>query len=270
MGRRGTCRKVAASLGQLAVVALFFCMAPGDGAQTLPSQTSPTQANAGDVTTDMQVPEMGKQVFAHALFDQLEERTDGSNSEFRWDGEGWIGTDMSRVWFKSEGFANSDDVSDADVEALYDHPLPRLRYFDGQVGLREDVGSGPHRTWLALGIEGLAPGFFEFEPTLYIRDGGHIVGRITGSYDLLITQRLIAQPELEMEFYGKNDPQRRLGTGLSDVDVGLRLRYEISRKFAPYFGFTYTREYGGTAAFVRQVGDSIAAPRFVFGLRVWY
>jgi Copper resistance protein B precursor (CopB) len=161
-------------------------------------------------------------------------------------------------------------VNDGDVEALYDRPLPRLRYFDGQVGVREDVASGPDRTWLALGIEGLAPGFFQFEPTVYFRDGGHVAGRITTSYDLLITQRLIAQPEVEMDFYSKSDPQRLLGTGLSDLDTGLRVRYEISRKFAPYVGFAYTRDFGGTATLSHAAWESTAEPRFVFGLRVWY
>jgi len=213
---------------------------------------------------------MDNQVFAHVLFDQFEGRTDGSNSDLRWDGEAWIGTDMNRFWFRSEGFAGNDKVSDGDVEAFYDRPLPRLRYFDGQVGIREDLDSGPRRTWLALGIEGLAPGFFQLEPTLYIRDGGRVAGRITTFYDLLLTQRLIAEPELEMNFYSKSDPQRRLGTGLSDVDTGIRVRYEIGRKFAPYVGFAYTREFGGTANFARQAGENTAAPGFVFGLRVWY
>jgi copper resistance protein B len=257
--------------GSLAMAGLLSCVAPGpDRAQaTTPQMASlPTSASIG--TTEMQMPEMGNQIVTHALFNQLEGRTDGSNTAFRWDGEGWFGTDMNRAWFKSEGFARNGTVSDGDVEALYDRPLPRLRYFDGQVGLREDIDSGTHRTWLALGIEGLAPGFFKFEPTLYIRDGGHVAGRITGSYDLLITQRLIAQPELEMDFYSKSDPQRRLGPGLSDLDTGLRVRYEISRKFAPYLGFAYTREFGSTATFARAAGNSVAAPRFVFGLRVWY
>lgn len=214
---------------------------------------------------------MGDQIFAHALFNQVEGRSDAaSNNEFRWDGEGWFGTDLNRVWFKSEGFANSGAVSDSDIEAFYDRPLPRLRYFDGQVGVREDVDSGPHRTWLALGIEGLAPGFFQFEPTFYLRDGGHVAGRITTSYDLLITQRLIAQPELEVNLYSKRDLQRSLGTGLSDLDTGLRLRYEISRKFAPYVGFAYTREFGNTATLMRDAGEAVEAPRIVFGLRLWY
>jgi len=257
-------------LAVLALASVVTCIAPGaDRAQvsTSPMSPAPTTASAA---TEMQMPEMGNQIFEHMLFNQLEGRTDGLSSEFRWDGEGWIGTDMNRAWFKSEGFAGNGIVSDGDIEAFYDRPVPRLRYFDGQVGLREDIDSGPHCTWLALGIEGLAPGFFEFEPTLYIRDGGHVAGRITGSYDLLITQRLIAQPELEVDFYGKSDPPRRLGTGFSDLDTGIRVRYEISRKFAPYLGFAYAREFGGTATFSRQAGESTADPRFVFGLRVWY
>ena len=222
----------------------------------------------------MQMTDMGNDVFAHVLFDQLEGRTDGSNSEFRWDGEGWIGTDTNRAWFKSEGFAsggtNGDDVSDADIEALYDRPLPRLQYFDGQIGVRKDLDSLPHRTWLALGIEGLAPGFFDVQPTLYIRDGGHVAGRVTSSYDLLLTQRLIAQPEIEMNFYSRRDPARLLGTGLTDLDTGIRIRYEIRRKFAPYAGFAYMRDFGETARLVRQSGEYAAAPRFIFGLRLWY
>jgi copper resistance protein B len=257
-------------LALLALAGLVSCIAPGtDRAQVSTPQMSPAPTSAS-AAAEMQMPEMGTQVFEHVLFNQLEGRTDGSSSEFRWDGESWIGTDMNRAWFKSEGFVSDGTVSDGDIEAFYDRPLPRLRYFDGQVGLREDIDSGPHRTWLALGIEGLAPGFFEFEPTLYIRDGGHVAGRITGSYDLLITQRLVAQPELEMNFYSKSDPQRRLGTGLSDLDTGIRMRYEISRKFAPYLGVAYTREFSGTASFARAAGESVAAPRFVFGLRVWY
>lgn len=260
-----------ANFSALVLTGMMTCLGAGlDRAQTAPSQVPQTAGSSDAATAQMQMPEMGNQIFTHVLFNQFEGRTDDSNSEFRWDGEGWIGTDMNRVWFKSEGFANNGTVSEGDIEAFYDRPLPRLRYFDGQVGLREDVDSGPHRTWLALGIEGLAPGFLQFEPTVYFRDGGHVAGRVTTSYDLLITQRLIAQPELEMDFYSKSDPQRRLGTGLSDLDTGLRLRYEISRKFAPYIGFAYTRDFGSTATMARQVGESTASPRFIFGLRFWY
>jgi copper resistance protein B len=252
-------------LGALVTAGAIACVAAGRScAQTAESQT----ANAAPL--EMPMPAMDNQVLAHLLFNQLEGRTDGGSGELRWDGEGWIGTDMNRAWFKSEGFADDGTVGDGDVEALYDRPLPRVRYFDGQVGVREDVDSGPYRTWLALGVEGLAPGFFELEPTVYFRDKGHVAGRITSSYDVLITERLIAQPELEMNFYSKSDLERRLGTGLSDLDTGLRVRYEISRKWGPYWGFAYTRDFGGTARLSREVGESTAEPRFVFGLRVWH
>jgi copper resistance protein B len=262
----------------LFLAAAAVCLYAGIArAQKLASQmpSIPTPSSNAANSAGMQMTDMGNDVFAHALFNQLEGRTDGSNSEFRWDGQGWIGTDANRAWFKSEGFvsggaSSAGEVRDGDVEALYDRPLPRLRYFDGQIGLREDLDSGPHRSWLALGIEGLAPGFFQFEPTLYIRDGGHVAARVTGSYDLLLTQRLVAQPEIEMNFYSRRDPARLLGTGLTDLDAGIRVRYEIRRKFAPYVGFAYTRDFGETARLVRATGEQAVAPRFAFGLRVWY
>ncbi|MGH9772797.1 MAG: copper resistance protein B [Candidatus Acidiferrales bacterium] len=213
---------------------------------------------------------MDNTIFKHILFDQLEGRTSGSDNALRWDGQGWIGTDMNRLWVKSEGFLDNGTVSDGDVEALYDRPMPLLRYFDAQAGIRQDLDSGPRRTWGAVGIEGLTPYFFELEPTFYFRDGGHLAARVTASYDLLITQQLIAQPEIETNFYSKRDLQRRLGTGLSNLDTGIRVRYEISRKFAPYVGFAYNRKFGDTATLARQAGETIADPRFVFGFRVWY
>jgi copper resistance protein B len=217
-----------------------------------------------------EVPAMDNQVFAHVRLDQFEGRTDGADSQLRWDGEGWIGTDTNRLWLKSEGFSNTSTVSDGDHEALYDHPLPRLRYFDAQVGVRADLDSGPHRTWAAIGIEGLAPYYFEFAPTLYIRDGGNVAARVTGSYDLLLTQRLIVQPQAELNFYNKDDPARQVGSGLSDLDTGVRLRYELSRKFAPYIGFAYNGKYGSTARYSRQAGETTGGPSFIFGLRLWY
>lgn len=259
------------SCARLLGIAILICADLCVLAGAARAQMTPTQAP--DNTAAGSEPSMtmtDDSTFAHVLFDQFEGRTNGSDSELRWDGEAWIGTDMNRVWFRSEGFASDGTVSDGDIEAFYDRPLPRLRYFDGQVGLREDSDSGPHRTWVALGVEGLAPGFFHLEPAFYFRDGGHVAGRITTSYDLLITKRLIAQPQVEMNFSGKSDPQRRLGTGLSDLDTGVRVRYEISRKFAPYVGFAYATEFGSTATFRRQALESTTASRFIFGLRFWY
>lgn len=213
---------------------------------------------------------MENPVLTHARLDQFEGRTSGSESEFRWDGEGWIGTDMNKLWVKSEGFSGNTAVSDTDHEALYDHPIPHVRYFDAQVGVRANLDSGPRRAWAALGIEGLAPGYFEITPTLYIRDGGNVAGRVVASYDLLLTQRWIVQPEAEFNLYSKDDPRRQIGSGLSDLDAGLRLRYEVSRKFAPYIGFADTGKYGNTASYSRQAGQSASGAQFLFGIRLWY
>jgi copper resistance protein B len=251
--------------GVVVVALLLSCCTPvGIGQeQTPPGGTHSTMSRS-------EQPVMDKQIFAHFMLDQFEGRTNGPDNELRWDGEAWVGTDMNRLWLKSEGFYGSGTVSDGDQEALYDHPIPHMRYFDAQVGVRADLDSGPHRTWAAVGVEGLAPYYFQFAPTLYIRDGGNVAGRVTGSYDLLITQRWIVQPEVELNFYSKDDPARQIGSGLSDIDTGVRLRYEVSRKFAPYIGFAYNGKYGNSARYSRRVGETTSDPRFVFGLRLWY
>jgi|HubBroStandDraft_6_1064221.scaffolds.fasta_scaffold38675_2 copper resistance protein B len=209
-------------------------------------------------------------VIAHVLFDQLEGRASSSGNLLRWDGQGWIGTDMNRLWLKSEGFAGEGTVSDGDHEVLYDRPIPHMRYFDAQAGVRADVDSGPARVWAAIGMEGLAPYFFDFEPTFYVRDGGHIAGRINGSWDLFITQRCVVQPQAELNFYSKDDPARQTGSGLSDIDTGVRIRYELTRKFNPYVGWAYDGKYGGSARYTRQSREATSNSSFVFGLRVWY
>jgi copper resistance protein B len=213
---------------------------------------------------------MENPVLVHARLDEFESRTNGSESEFRWDGEGWIGTDMNRLCVKSEGFSGNTSVSDGDHEALYDRPIPHVRYFDAQIGVRADLDSDPRRAWAALGIEGLAPGYFEIAPTLYIRDKGNVAGRVVASYDLLLTQRWIAQPEAELNFYSKDDPGRQIGSGLSGLDAGLRLRYEVKRKFAPYIGFAYSGKYGNTAIYSRLAGETTNGAQFVFGIRIWH
>ena len=251
-------------------LAIILLLSTGSTLHVNAQMSKPSPSMGDGTSSGMKESMMEKPVFVHARLDQFEGRTSGSESEFRWDGEGWIGTDMNKLWVKSEGFSDNSAVSDGDHEALYDRPIPRLRYFDAQVGVRADLDSGPRRAWAALGIEGLAPGYFEIAPTLYIRDGGNVAGRVVASYDLLLTQRWIAQPEAELNFYSKDDPGRQIGSGLSDLDAGLRLRYEVSRKFAPYIGFAYNGKYGNTASYSRTAGETTSDAQFVFGIRLWY
>ena len=234
---------------------------------------APTPSTPLDVPTpasDWPKPVKDNRVLSFVTFDQLEGRTNGPNTSFRWDGEGWIGTDFNKFWFKSEGFVTNGVISDGDQEFLYARPIPRMRYFDWQAGARVDIDAGPKRAWFALGVQGLAPYFFNFAPTFYVRDGGHVAGRLEGYYDLYLTQRLILQPQVELNFYSQADHARGIGTGLSDLDGGVRLGYQFSRKFAPYIGYTYTGTFGQTAAFNRQDGQPTGEHRLVFGFWLWH
>ncbi len=206
-------------------------------------------------------------VFYHLLFDQLEGRF-GRDNTFRWEGEGWAGNDMNRVVLKTEGNVSKGLVEDGDQELLYSRPIST--YFNVQGGLRYDLDSAPGRGWAAFGVEGLAPLFFHVSATGYMSDRGHLAAKLEGNYDLLLTQTLILQPQLEMNFYSKDDPARGIGTGLSELDTGLRLRYEISRKFAPYIAMTYENKFGDTANFARAAGEQVSALRFGIGIRTWF
>ncbi len=209
-------------------------------------------------------------VYIHGFFDQLEGRL-GNGSYLRWDGQGWIGNDYNKLWLKSEGRYDVDrkgTMTDGDHELLYDRPVST--YFDVQGGVRVDLDSLKTRTWAALGIEGLALDFWRVEATLYASDGGHFALKTNASYDLLLTQRLILQPQFETNWYTKTDPGRRIGSGLSDIDMGLRLRYEFSRKLAPYIGVAYQRSFGGTSSYTREDGGHANDLRFLAGMRVWF
>jgi copper resistance protein B len=219
----------------------------------------------GTATTPM----MDNGIYAHAVLDQFEGRLGGGQNAFRWEGQGWIGTDYDKLWLKSEGFAlGKGGVEDGQHELLYDRAV--LTYLDLQAGVRTDWDSGTGRTWAAFGVQGLAPLFFNYEATGYLSDSGHAALRLTASYDLLITQRLILQPEAELNFYSEADPGRQVGAGFSDIDAGLRLRYEISRKFAPYIGVAYAGKFGQTANIARNNGEGAGAAQFVFGIRSWF
>ena len=206
-------------------------------------------------------------VWTHAILDQLEGRF-GNNSVLHWDGEAWSGTDTHRLWLKSEGEAQDGKVSSGRHEALYDTPVST--YFDLQAGLRGDLDSRTGRVWAAFGIEGLAEYFFHVSATAYASGSGHYAARFMAAYELLLTQRLILQPRIEINIYAKDDPARAIGAGLSSLETGLRLRYEISRKFAPYIGLAYEQSFSGTADFLRAAGERSHSLRLVTGVRGWF
>jgi copper resistance protein B len=212
-------------------------------------------------------PVKDREIFAHVIFNELEGRWNGTNTEFRWEGQGWVGTDYDKLWIKSEGTLSNGSLEDGQDQFLYSRAI--TTYFDLQGGLRSDLDSRPTRNWAALGIQGLAPYFFDVEVTGFVSGQGHLAAKLEASYDLLLTQRLILQPQIEVNLYSKADPARLTGAGFSDIDTGLRLRYEFSRKFAPYIGVVYEGKFGQTASYAKRAGESTGDFRFVFGVRLW-
>lgn len=240
-------------------------IAVGAQAQMHMDPAQPPPGNAG-AAAPFGAPVMDQHLFFHALLDELEGRF-GSDQSFRWEGEAWAGTDENRIWLKSEGTLTNGLLEDSQQQVFFSRAVST--YFDAQIGARYDVDSRPGRGWAALGVEGLAPLFFHVAATGYVGGDGRLAARFEGSYDLLLTQRLILQPKVELNFYSQDDPARAIGAGLSDINAGLRLRYEITRKFAPYIGVSYDGKFGGTADFARAAGAPADEVRFVVGLRTW-
>jgi copper resistance protein B len=249
-----TARQFAAAVGTTLLVAAGAARAQTPGADT-------------NVAAPFGSPIEDRRIYWHGLLNQFEGRI-GTEQSFRWDGEAWIGTDTNRLWLKSEGTLTNGKLSDGSHQALYDRPI--TPFFDVQAGIRYDIDSGPSRGWGALGIQGLAPEWFNVEATAYMSDSSHFAARVNTFYDLLLTQLLILEPQIELNFYSKSDPGRGTGTGLSDIDAGLRLRYEFTRKFAPYIGVVFEDKFGGSAAFARRQGESVHDVRFAVGIRFWF
>ena len=214
----------------------------------------------------MDMPDNG--LLGMVLLDQLEYAYSAhGNSEFI-DGQGWYGKNFEKLWVKAEGEVSRGRLSDLRTEALWDHAI--ATYWSTQLGVRHDFGIGPDRTWAAFGVEGLAPYWFDTQATLYVGEGGRTAGRLELEYEALLTQRLILQPKVELNLYGRDDPQRAIGGGLSDAEFGLRLRYEIQRQIAPYIGIVDRQRYGHTADFVRARGEHADDLQFVVGLHAWF
>ena len=201
------------------------------------------------------------------LFDQLEWREVDNNDALQWDGHAWYGNDYDKVWLKSEGERVNGEYEGL-AELFWDHIF--ARWWNTQAGVRHDFGEGPSRTWAAFGVQGLAPYWFEVEATAYVGDQGRTAVRFSGEYELLFTQRLILQPKIEFDLYGRDDPQNGVGSGLADSEMGMRLRYEFRREFAPYVGIVWTHSYGATASLARASGRDTDDLQVVAGVRVWF
>jgi copper resistance protein B len=230
----------------------------------------PPQHFMGDMSKERMIELMQMEddaSFGMLLLDQLERRElDGEDAQV-WEFDAWYGDDYNKLWFETEG-ERVDGEEEGRVELMWDRIISP--WWSVQTGVRQDFGEGPSRTWLDLGIQGLAPYFFEVDAAIYIGEQGRTAARFSGEYDMLITQQLILQPELEVRLYGKDDRENGIGSGLSDVELGIRLRYEIRRELAPYVGVHWQRKFGETADLARDEGHDVSDVMFLAGVRVWF
>lgn len=205
------------------------------------------------------------------MFDQLE--THDSNDASLIQAQAWIGKDLNKFWLKanvekSEGEKNEGKTEETEIQALYSHAI--ATYWDAQIGVRKDLKPTPSRTWGVLGVQGLAPYFFNVDAALFFGDENRTAARVSVEYDLLFTQRLILSPEIEINIYGQNDAQTATGSGLSEAKAGLRLRYEIRREFAPYVGINWNKKFGATADFAQANKEAVSDTSLVAGIRIWF
>ena len=195
---------------------------------------------------------------------QVKDGADG----FRWDGQAWYGGDIHRFVLKSEGDATGGEgVESAELQALYSRAIGV--YTDVQFGLRQDFEPN-NRTYATAGFQSLLPYWFDVEASLYLSNKGELLGRFEGVYDFLLTNYLILQPRAELNFAAQNTTETQIGSGLSNAELGLRLRYEITREFAPYIGVSWDRQFGQTANYSRALGKGVEATSIVFGIRAFF
>lgn len=238
------------------------------GGSAPPNARDPDYSDGISFKPDNDVHMHGDARLGMLLIDRLEyfNGNDGNGTSF--ETKAWYGGDIDKLWLKLEGDYSDSRLHDLRSEALWDHAVSA--YWDTQLGVRHDAGIGPARNWAAFGFQGLAPYWFELEATAYVGSSGRTAARLEAEYEVLFSQRLILTPKLEFNAYGKNDRARDIGKGLSDASVGLRLRYEIRRRFAPYIGVSWVRRVGTSADYARADGHRALDRQIVAGVRIWF
>lgn len=201
--------------------------------------------------------------------EQLEYRIRDGKEAINWDAQAWVGGDYHKLWFKTEGEAPvGERVEEAEFQLLYSRLVSD--FFDLQVGLRQDLKPEPERTFAVVGLHGLAKYFVETDLAAFVSHAGEVSFRAKGEIDLRLTQRLVLQPMAEVNFAVQSVEESHIGSGFNDVELGLRLRYEIAREFAPYVGINWDRKLGETADLARDDGERVDSFAIVAGLRFWF
>lgn len=202
--------------------------------------------------------------------DRFEYQSNDGNGLYLWDAQGWYGTDFNKFWFKTEGefLPDQNKTKEAQLQLLYSRAI--TSFFDLQAGVRHDFKPDPSRSFAVLGVQGLAPYWFEVDVATFLSDDGDVSARMEAEYELLLTQRLIAQPRFETNLALQDVEEAGVGSGINNIELGLRLRYEIKREFAPYVGVSWSKLTGDTKDMAQDEGEDTDTVSFVTGIRFWF
>jgi copper resistance protein B len=202
------------------------------------------------------------------MIDQLETRITDGDDPLVLEAQAWIGYDLNKFVIKADVEQVKGVTEELELQALYSRAISP--FWDLQIGVRQDQKPTPSKSWLALGFQGLAPNWFEIDTALFIGESSQVGLRFQAEYEWMLTQRWVLSPEIELNFHSKDDSATATGSGLSDSQIGLRLRYEIKREFAPYIGVNWNKKYGQTATYVKDAGGKTDDAQIVVGLRAWF
>ncbi len=207
-------------------------------------------------------------VLGKFMLDQLEVRDDNGDTQNVVEGQGWIGQDLNKFWIKLDSEYESDDEYESELQLLYSKAVDT--YWDMQLGVRIDEGPDDSQGWAVIGLQGLAPYYFETDMAAFISDEGDLALRLSLEYELLFTQKLILSPEITLDAYGQSNQENGTGSGLASSNIGLRLRYEIEREFAPYVGWTLSKLYGNSRDYAEAAGGDANNSQWLVGIRAWF
>lgn len=262
------------SINVIAGEAASMNMVPMQGGSPPPDARDPLASSDGYEYLGMAGWEKTDEIaISKVMVDQLEYRKGNKENLQRWDIQGWFGTDYNKFWFKTEGdIPVGKGEGELELQTLYSRAVSA--YWDLQLGARVDRfyggGVSNDRYFAVIGYQGLAPYWFDVEPALFVDDDGNISARLTATYDLLFTQRLVLQPRMEFNLSANNVPKFGVGKGLNDLQLGFRLRYEFTREIAPYIGVAWQKQYADTANLVSADGGIVEDAKLVAGIRLWF
>ena len=200
--------------------------------------------------------------------DQLEVRDGDEENLAVFEGFLWAGKDLDKLWIKAEVEADEDETESSEWQLLYSRAIDPN--WDLQIGLRTDVEPEPERDWLAIGFYGIAPYWFEIDTAVFIEEDEQVNLRLEAEYELMLTQKWVLSPEIEINWYSDDDDALGVAEGFAELETGIRLRYEFTREFAPYIGINYEGLLGDTRDLAGDNDDETSDTQLVAGLRFWF